>query len=873
MIIRKVLALRGPNIWSRHTVLEAWIDLGALKDTSSAEIPGFNDRLMTWLPTMIEHRCSVGERGGFFQRLRWGTYLAHILEHTTLELQTLCGTPVGYGRARETSEEGLYKVAIRYHEETLGRACLQTARELLMSAVFDLPFDMDSHLKRLRELADRVCLGPSTNAIVDAAKARNIPHRRLNSGSLVQFGQGKKQRRIWTAETDFTSAIAESIAQDKQLTKMMLAAAGIPVPEGREVESPEDAWEAAQSIEGPVVVKPVDGNHGRGVCMDLTEEHQVKAGYHEALKEGSGVIVERFARGSEHRLLVVGQKLVAAAAGDAAAVIGDGKHTVQELIEIQLNSDPRRGEDETKPLDLVRINPQTILTLANQGCKLETVLEPGKKVIVRRNDNLSHDVTDLVHPSIVEHVVLAAQVVGLDIAGIDLVTEDISRPLEEQGGVIVEVNAGPGLLMHLKPEIGKPRPVGEAIINHMFPDPADNGRIPVVSVTGTNGKTTVARLVTAILKASGRTVGLACTDGIIIDGRTIDLGDCAGPRSARNVLLNPILDAAVFEAARGGILREGLGFDKCDVAIVTNIGEADHLGQQYIDSPREMFKVKRTPVDVVLPTGMAVLNATDPLVVEMKELSAGGVTFFAIDPTHPVIREHRANGKRVVFVRNSSVILCEGDTETPLVALQDLPSTHGGRVGFQIENVLAAAAAAWALDVSLNDIRSGLQSFQGNLQDDPARFNVLESAEKTIVVMDGRNLSALQAVIAAITEFPHSKCSVVYSAEEDRRDIDIVNQGEQLGASFDRVILCEIEKGVDRPVGEVTRLLRSGVEKGTRAKSITEIPDWSHAVDTGWRELQPGELLLIQSSTVPKTVKKLQTMLGLEPAEEVSSQG
>ena len=867
MIIRKVLALRGPNIWSRHTVLEAWVDLGALKDTSSAQIPGFNDRLMSWLPSMIEHRCSVGERGGFFQRLRWGTYLAHILEHTTLELQTLCGTVVGYGRARETSEEGLYKVAIRYHEESLARACLETARELLMSAVFDLPFDIETHLKRLRDLADRVCLGPSTTSIVDAARVRNIPFRRLNSGSLVQFGQGSKQRRIWTAETDFTSAIAESIAQDKQLTKLMLAAAGIPVPEGREVESDDDAWEAAKSIEGPVVVKPVDGNHGRGVAMDLTAEDQIKRAYHEALKEGSGVIVERFASGSEHRLLVVGKKLVAAAAGDAAVVVGDGTHTIQELIELQVNSDPRRGDDETKPLNTLNITPLTLITLANQGYQPNSIPEAGVRVIVARNDNLSRDVTDDVHPSIAEHAILAAQVVGLDIAGIDLVTQDISKPLESQGGVIVEVNAGPGLLMHLKPEVGKPRPVGEAIINHIFPDPNDNGRIPVVSVTGTNGKTTVARLVTSMLKATGKIVGLACTDGIIIDGRTIDLGDCAGPRSARNVLLNPILDAAVFEVARGGILREGLGFDKCDVAIVTNIGEADHLGQQYIDSPREMFKVKRTPVDVVMPNGMAVLNATDPLVVEMKELSAGGVTFFAIDPDHPVIREHREIGKRVVFVRNGHVVLCEGEVETPLISLQDLPCTHDGRVQFQVENVLAAAAGGWALGISLHDMRSGLQSFQGNLQDDPARFTVLESAEKTIVVMDGRNTSALQAVIDAIDHFPHTKRAVIYSAEEDRRNIDIVAQGKKLGESFDRVILCEIEKGVDRPVGEVTRLLKSGVEQGPRARQVMEILDWTQAVDAGWRELQAGELLLIQSTGVPKTVKKLQSMLGLEPAE------
>lgn len=867
MNIRKVLALRGPNIWSRHTVLEALVDLGALKDTSSAQMPGFNDRLMSWLPTMVEHRCSVGERGGFFQRLRWGTYLAHILEHTTLELQTLCGTVVGYGRARETSEEGVYKVAIRYQEETLARECLDTARGLLMAAVFDLPFDIEAELKRLRLLADRVCLGPSTTSIVEAARARNIPFRRLNAGSLVQFGQGKKQRRIWTAETDFTSAIAESIAQDKQLTKTMLTAAGVPVPEGREVESDEDAWSAAQDIGKPVVVKPVDGNHGRGVCMNLTEEHQIKAAYHEALKEGSGVIVERFASGSEHRLLVVGRQLVAAAAGDAVSVIGDGTHTIRELVELQVNSDPRRGDDETKPLDTLRITPLTVIELELQGYKPESIPANGSKVIVRRIDNLSRDVTDEVHPTVAEHAILAAQVVGLDVAGIDMVTQDISQPLEDQGGVIVEVNAGPGLLMHLKPEVGKPRPVGEAIINHLFPDPTDDGRIPVVSVTGTNGKTTVARLVTSILKAAGRMVGLACTDGIIIDGRTIDTADCAGPRSARNILLNPVLDAAVFEAARGGILREGLGFDKCDVAVVTNIAEADHLGLQYIDSPREMFKVKRTPVDVVLPTGTAVLNAADPLVVEMKELSAGAVTFFAIDGNHPVIRDHRAHGKRTVIVSRGHVVLCDGEHETQLVSLESLPCTHGGRVDFQIENVLAATAAAWSLGLNLEDIRTGLQSFQGNLQDGPARFNVLESAEKTIVVMDGRNRSALAAVVSAIDHFPHTRRTAIYSAELDRRDPDIVSQGQLLGMSFDRVILCEIEEGNERPTGEVSRLLRQGVETGNRATSIQEIRDWNQAVDAAWRELQPGELLVIQSSTVAKTVKKMQTLLGLEPAE------
>ncbi len=867
MQIRKVLALRGPNIWTRHTVIEAWVDLGPLKDSSSEQLPGFNDRLMTWLPSLIEHRCSVGERGGFYQRLRRGTYLAHILEHTTLELQTLSGTPVGFGKARETSEEGVYKVAIRYHEEALARACLETARELLMAAVFDLPFDVEGEVQRLRQLADRICLGPSTNAIVDAAKARNIPFRRLNARSLVQLGQGVRQRRIWTAETDNTSAIAESIAQDKDLTKTLLRSAGIPVPEGREVASAEDAWEAAMELKSSVVVKPTDGNHGRGVFTDLTDEQQIKTAFVNALDEGSGVLVERFAPGLEHRLLVIGGKLVAAARGDATEVIGDGQHSIAELLDLQINSDPRRGDDETSVLAKVGIDRLLKAELKRQGCAPDSVPAAGARVTIRRHDTPTVDVTDIVHPSIAEHAVQAAQVVGLDIAGLDLVVEDIARPLEEQGGVIVEVNAGPGLLMHLRPSSGKPRPVGEAIVATLFPNPEDNGRIPVVSVTGTNGKTTVTRMVTFILKSAGYFVGMACSDGIAVDGRIIDQGDCAGPRSAKNVLLNPLVTAAVFESARGGILREGLGVDKCDVAIVTNIGEADHLGKAYIDSPEDMFKVKRTPVDVVLPTGMAVLNATDPLVVEMAELSAGGVTFFARDPDHPVIKRHRDAGRRTAVVRDRQVMLCEGTRESPLISLDDLPCTHAGRVGFQVENVLAAAAAGWALGVEFSQIAAGLQTFQGNLFDNPARFNVLESADKTLVVTDGRNVSALAALIEALDNFPHERRTVIYSAEEDRRDCDITKQGELLGRGFDRVILCEIENGLERPAGEVTGLLRVGVERSPRTRQIEEIRDWTAAVDTAWSSLGRGEMLVIQTCTVPKTVRKLQALLGLEPAE------
>ena len=866
MQIREIRALRGPNIWLRRPVLEAWVDLGPLRDMASNEMPGFNDRLMAWLPHLIEHRCSVGQRGGFHIRLRRGTYLAHILEHVTLELQDRAGTPAGFGRARATEVEGCYKVAIEYKEEAVGRECLDTAFRLCVAAVYDHAFDVDSELGRLRDLANRVCLGPSTASIVDAARQRNIPYRRLNSRSLVQLGYGAKQRRIWTAETDQTSAIAESIAQDKDLTKSLLRAAGVPVPAGRQVDSPEDACEAAAELAGPVVVKPLDGNHGRGVFMDLTERDQIQSAYHDALKEGSGVIVEQFARGHEHRLLVIGGKLIAAARGEAASVIGDGKHTIAELIDLQVNSDPRRGETEDCPLCTIFLTPVTLAELQRQGHKPEDVLHPGQRVIVSRNDNLAEDVTDFVHPTIAEHAVLAARVVGLDIAGLDLVAEDITRPLEEQLGMFVEVNAGPGLLPHLRPQVGKPRPVGEAIVGTLFPQ-GDSGRIPLVSVTGTNGKTTTTRLVAAIFKAAGKHVGMTCTDGIYVDGRTIEAGDCAGPRSAKNVLLNPVVDAAVFECARGGILREGLGFDKCDVAIVTNIAEADHLGQYDLHSPEDMFKVKRSGVDVVLPTGTAVLNAQDPLVVRMAGLSAGRVTYFSLNPQHDVVLQHQKAGGRAVVLQDGVVTLIEANSTTPLIAAEEIPCTHRGRVPFQIANVLAAVAAGWHLGISQQVIIQALMTFQGNLVDNPCRFSVLQGAERTLVVTDGRNASALESLIEAIGNFPHRGCSVVYSAEGDRREQDIVRQAELLGTAFDRVFLCEIDGGQDRPAGQVLQLLRRGLADATRTQEIHEVPDWGTAVDQAWRQLGRGELLVVQSSTIPRTVRKIQSLVGLEPAE------
>ena len=708
----RILPLHGPNIWTYRPALEVWIDIGELEDFPSNVIPGFNERLTSWLPSLVEHRCSYGERGGFLQRLQEGTWPGHIMEHVTLELQNLAGLPGGFGKARETSVRGVYKVVVRARHEQVTRAALHAGRDLVMAAIEDRPFDVDAVVSKLRDMVDSLCLGTSTACIVDAADERRIPSIRLSEGNLVQLGHGIKQRRIWTAETDRTSAIAESISRDKDLTKTLLESCGVPIPEGRVVDSPADAWEAAEDIGLPVVVKPSDANHGRGVFIDLNTRAEVETAYLAALEEGRSVLVERFIPGNEHRLLIVGGKLAACARGEPVFIVGDGKSTVAELIDV-LNTDPRRGDLEEHLLNpiILERDPAARLELERQGLSESSVPASGKKILLLRNGNVAIDVTDQVHPSVAAVAALAARVVGLDIAGVDLVAEDISKPLEQQRGAIVEVNAGPGLLMHLKPSEGKPRPVGEAIINHLF-QPEDTGRIPIVGITGTHGKTTIARLVARIIHLSGKHVGLACGDGLYFGQRQVEKGNRANWAAARRVLLNRAVEAAVFENGSVSILSEGLAYDRCQVGVVTNIDPADRLPEYYIDDAEQMAtKVKRTQVDVVLPDGVAVLNADDPLVADMASLCDGEVIFFSNDASAPVMAAHLKEGKRGVFVRDGKVIQATGSSEVRVSDVTAIPLTGGGAVAFQIDNVLAAVAAAWALGISADLIRAGIELF------------------------------------------------------------------------------------------------------------------------------------------------------------------
>jgi cyanophycin synthetase len=772
--------------------------------------------------------------------------LAHALEKVTLGLQIQAGCPVSFSRTTPTEEPGVYQVVVEYSEETVGRKALELAEKLCNAAVSGMGFDLEASIAHLHELDEDVRLGPSTAAIVDAALARGIPVRRLTDGSMVQFGWGAKQRRIQAAEVDTTSAIAESIAQDKALTKSLLHAAGVPVPLGKPATTLEQAWQIAQEVGLPVVVKPQDGNQGKGVSVNISDRTTFDKAYATALRYGV-VMVEKFLPGHDYRLLVVGNKLVAASRREPPLVVGDGKHTVRQLVDL-VNADPRRGDGHATSLTKIRFDDIAIGRLHEQDLQPESIPVKGRRVLLRNNANLSTggtatDVTDDVHPEVASRAVEAAQMVGLDICGVDVVCESIQRPLEEQNGGIVEVNAAPGLRMHISPSYGKGRDVGKAVIEHMYAS-GDIGRVPVVAVTGTNGKTTTVRLIAHLLRSQGLRVGMTNTDGVYVNGRQTDSGDCSGPRSARNVLMHPEMDAAVFETARGGLLREGLAFDRCQVAVVTNLGTGDHLGLNYITTLEDLTVVKRVIVLNVEPDGMAVLNANDPAVAAMGRHCPGEVTYFALDPNQPVLATHRAQGKRVVYLDKGDIVAQKGP-QTFRIPLSQVPLTRQGQIGFQCENVLAAVGAAWAVDMPWSVIAEGLSSFVSDIQGVPGRFNVFDYRGATLIADYGHNPDAIQALVQAVENMPAHKRMVVISGAGDRRDQDIRDQTHILGKAFDEVLLYQDACQRGREDGEVLALLREGLQGAVRTTHIQDIQGEFNAIDVALSRLSPGDLCLI----------------------------
>ena len=683
---------------------------------------------------------------------------------------------------------------------------------------------------------------------------------------MVRFGWGSKQRRIQAAEIDATSAIAEAIAQDKELTKKLLHAAGVPVPMGRAVTDADDAWQAALEIGLPVVVKPLDGNQGKGVTVNITTETQLRAAYAVATEFRERILVERYMPGNDFRLLVVGDKLVAAARRDPPKVVGDGVHTVAQLVD-QVNLDPKRGSGHATSLTKIRFDEIAHACLAGQGFSADTIPAKGQRVNLRNNANLSTggsatDVTDDVHPDVAARAVAAAHMVGLHICGVDMVCDSILRPIEEQGGGVVEVNAAPGLRMHLSPSFGKGRPVGEAIISQLFKSGQD-GRIPIIAVTGTNGKTTTVRLISHLLAQQGWCVGMTNTDGVYVGGQCIDTGDCSGPKSAKSVLHHPDVDAAVLETARGGVLREGLAFDYCDVAVVTNVGSGDHLGLNYITTVDELAVLKRVIVQNVSPKGTAVLNAADPVVAKMAAKCKGAVTFFALDKFNPVMATHLAQGRAAVYVENQQLVAAKGATKH-FVNLADIPVTLGGAVGFQVENVMASVAAVWALGVDWDTIRSGLASFSTDQNNAAGRFNLFHYRGATVIADYGHNPDAMLALVNAVNTMAATRRSVVISGAGDRRDQDIRQITEILGDAFEEVVMFEDQCQRGRQDGEVMALLRQGLVHATKATQRSEIYGEFLAIDTAMDKLQAGELCLILVDQVEEAMAYIAAKIARE---------
>ncbi|MEN9936603.1 MAG: hypothetical protein RLZZ387_3182 [Chloroflexota bacterium] len=860
--VRSTRMLRGPNLFAHMPVMQAILDIGPYEHQPSSAFPGCVEHLTAWLPGLAAHECSLGRPGGFIERLRRGTYLAHIVEHLTLELQTAMGFDVAFGRARSAGEPGVYRVVVAYKEEEPARAALETALRMALAAFHDEPFDAQAEVERLQVLADDYRLGPSTGAIVRAAERRKIPMLRLTeTGSLVQLGYGVHQKRIQASETSITSAIAVDMCQDKPLTNRMLRAVGVPVPDGRSVSSADEVWETARDVGLPVVLKPEAGNQGKGVSVNLSSEEQVRAAYDVAAAFDRRVLVERYIEGDDYRLLVVGGELVAAARREPAQVVGDGRRSVADLVAL-VNQDPRRRPGHSSTLTRITLDEAADLVLRAQGITRDSVPKKGRVVRLRTNANLSTggtatDVTESVHPANARVAQLAAQIMGLDIAGIDVLCKDIRRPLTEQGGAIVEVNAAPGLRMHLHPTVGTPRDVGTPIVDMLYPEGSPS-RIPIIAVTGTNGKTTVTRLIAHIYETARKVVGMTTTEGVYIDGERIMAGDCSGPQSARAVLLHPRVEAAVLETARGGVMREGLAFDTCSVGVVTNIS-SDHLGLGGVNTLEELARVKQVVVEAVRRDGAAVLNADDPLVAEMAAASDAPVIYFSTHPRQHIVEAHRATGGRCVLVEGGQIVLADGEACVELVELDRVGFTHGGAVGFQVQNALAAAAAAWGAGLNPALIARALTTFTTEAHVVPGRFNLMDVEGVQLVIDYGHNQAALAALAQAVAALGNRRTVLAIGLPGDRRDDDLRATIAATHAFADEYVLYDLRGLRGREPGEVPRLLRETLPP-ERACLVAR--DQAEALQRAWERVQPGDRLVMIVDEVDEALHLVETFTG-----------
>lgn len=880
MRILKTQTLRGPNYWSirHHKLIIVRLDLEDLAERPSNEIPGFYDGLVEALPSLVEHFCSPGHRGGFLRRVREGTMMGHILEHVALELQSLAGMPVGFGRTRETATPGVYQVVFQYQYEQAGRYAARAAFRLCSSIIETGHYpaaEIEQDLRDLNEYREQLALGPSTETIVKEADAKSIPWLELEARSMIQLGYGAYQKRLQATLSGQTGILGVELACDKESTKRILRDAGVPVPKGEVIHFFDELEQAIEDVGGyPIVIKPLDGNHGRGITINIDSWEEAENAYDAARDVSKGVIVERFYSGRDHRVLVVNHKVVAVAERVPAHVVGDGRSTVQELID-ETNRDPRRGEGHDNVLTRIKVDRTSWQLLQRQGFTLDTVLKKDEICYLRATANLSTggvaiDRTDDIHPYNVWLAERVSRIIGLDIAGIDIVTTDISQPLRDVDGVVVEVNAAPGLRMHICPSIGIPRNVGEPILDMLFPAGSPT-RVPIIAITGTNGKTTTTRLAAHIFRQTQKTVGYTTTDGIYIGDYLVEQGDTTGPQSAQVILQDPTVEVAVLETARGGILRSGLGFNHCDVGVVLNVA-ADHLGIGDIETVDDLAHLKSVVVESARPDGYAVLNADDPLVAEMAQRVQSKVAYFSMDANNPVVRSHTQAGGIAAVYENGFISILKGDWTVRIERAENVPLTMAARAPFQIANALAASLAAYLQGVEVELIQTALMSFEASIRQTPGRMNLINLGRFHALVDYAHNPASYEALGGFMKNWP-GDCIGVVGGPGDRRDEDFITLGRLSATMFDRIIVKEDDDTRGRPRGEAADLILQGIRQAETPVDHTTILDETNAINTALTEAPEGGLVVVLPESVSRAIRLIEAEKARSPQALQTSSG
>jgi cyanophycin synthetase len=870
MRIVEIKVLKGPNYWSvrRTKLIQMKLDLEDMEQRPTNSIDGFRQRLEKMFPTMVEHRCSVGSRGGFFQRVDEGTWMGHVIEHIALELQTLAGMDTGFGRTRGANEkEGVYYVCFTYMEEDAGVYAARAAVRIAQALVDNIDYNLDEDIQQLREIREDTRLGPSTGCIVDEAAKRNIPYIRLNKHSLVQLGYGIHQKRIRATIASTTGNIAVDIACDKEETKNLLGAAEIPVPKGDVVRTEQGLQEAIERIGYPCVIKPIDGNHGKGNTTNITDWEMALRAFEAAKVYGRSVIVEKYITGFDFRILVINYKFICAALRTPASVVGDGIHPIQYLID-ETNKDPRRGYGHEKVLTQITIDQFTQKMLDEKNYTLETVPAKDELVLLKPTANLSTggtstDVTDEVHPANVFMCERIAKIIGLDICGIDIMASDLRTPVTENGGAILEVNAAPGFRMHIEPSVGLPRNVAEPVVDMLFPK-GSAGRIPIIAVTGTNGKTTTTRLTAHIAKSAGKKVGYTTSDGVYIQNQLMMKGDCTGPISSAFVLKDPTVDFAILECARGGILKAGLAFQNCDVGIVTNVA-SDHIGLGGIYTVEQMAKVKAVVPETVFPHGYAILNAEDDLVYNMKKDLKCNIGLFSMDENNPRIKEHCAGGGLATVYENGFVTIMKGTWKIRVMAAKDIPLTYEGKAMHNIANCLPAVLATYLYrDISIEDIRQGLQTFTPGESLTPGRLNFFHFKNITFLADFAHNPHGLKLLCDFVSKLDYKKKIGVISGTGDRRDEDIRELGEISAQFFDEIIIRCDKNLRGRTAEEIISLLKEGINKINPNIPTLTIANENEALEYIYANQIPGALYTIMCDVVAGALDKIKELKARE---------